>query len=56
LCRDDICILVNSETEYALHGLEDKKIDQYSKIIPLLLQEMTEDSYFKIFKSEDSLI
>lgn len=65
ISRDDYCILINSSTTCYLQGVEDKKIEQSSKLIPVIKTEppssssqpiKNEDAYFKLFKCEDSLI
>lgn len=54
--RDDFCVLINTETGTVLHGVQDKKQEQGCSLIPFMKNDINEESYFKVFKCEDSMI
>lgn len=56
LNRDDFCVLINTETSSVLHGVQDKKQEQGTSLIPFMKNDINEESYFKVFKCEDSMI
>jgi hypothetical protein len=54
--KDDFCVIINTESETVLHGIQDKKQEQGYSLVPFMKNDINEESYFKVFKCEDSLI
>ena len=52
--RDDLCVLINNETAYSLHGVANTMVDK-DNLEPIMKSETSEEAYFKVFKCDDSM-